>query len=204
MSILEPDRTGIREAADTIRSGYIIGFPTETFYGLGADPFNPKVLKELIKLKKRPAGKPISILIPDIGKLSLVAKDISPLGMRLINAFWPGPLTLVFKAIDSLPEILTGGTGKIGVRVSSHPVAAKLLEYLNTPVTATSANLSGDKEPLTAQEVDNVFGNSIAFTLNGGKLSGKKGSTVIDTTGNGFDVLRKGEISLEEIRMSLK
>lgn len=203
MSVLRADWVGIREAVDAIRNGYIVAYPTETFYGLGADPFNERAIERLFELKGRSEDKPIPLLIPYVEMLKVVAKEVPPMGERLVKAFWPGPLTLVFKTYPSLPDALTGGTGKIGVRVSSNPIAQRLVEYLNAPLTTTSANPSGKKGPITPDEVKAYFGDKVAIILDGGKLSGKKGSTVVDVTGVDIEVIRKGEIAVEDIKAKL-
>ena len=204
MSILRADWISLREAVDTIRKGYIVAYPTETFYGLGVDPFNRKALERLFALKGRERGKPVPVLVPDLETLEWIVEEIPKTGRRLIDRFWPGPLTIVFKARPEVPDLLTGGTGKIGVRISSHPVAAKLLEYLDGPLTTTSANPSGKGSPLTAGEVEDYFGEKVAIIIDGGRLKGRKGSTVVDVTGGGLTTIREGEISVEELRRSLE
>lgn len=204
MSILRADWISLREAVDTIRKGYIVAYPTETFYGLGVDPFNRKALERLFALKGRERGKPVPVLVPDLETLEWIVEEIPKTGRRLIDRFWPGPLTIVFKARPEVPDLLTVGTGKIGVRISSHPVAAKLLEYLDGPLTTTSANPSGKGSPLTAGEVEDYFGEKVAIIIDGGRLKGRKGSTVVDVTGGGLTTIREGEISVEELRRSLE
>ncbi len=204
MSILRADWISLREAVDTIRKGYIVAYPTETFYGLGVDPFNRKALERLFALKGRERGKPVPVLVPDLETLEWIVEEIPKTGRRLIDRFWPGPLTIVFKARPEVPDLLTGGTGKIGVRISSHPVAAKLLEYLDGPLTTTSANPSGKGSPLTAGEVEDYFGEKVAIIIDGGRLKGRKGSTVVDVTGGGLTTIREGEIPVEELRRSLE
>ena len=148
--------------------------------------------------------KPVSILIKDKKMLLTVVEEISPLAEKLIKKFWPGPLTIIFKAKKSIPSILTGGTGKIGVRISNNPIAQKLLEEIDSPITTTSANPSGEKSPVTANKVMGYFGNKIDLILDGGMLYGKLGSTVVDVTEGELIVIREGEISVEAISAYLK
>lgn len=204
MSVLKADWIGLREAVDAIRHGYIVAYPTETFYGLGGDPFDEKAMEELLRLKGREKGRPLPLLVPDIETLEGIVEEIPPLGYRLIEKFWPGPLTIVFKAVPEVPELVTGGTGKVGVRISSNPVAARLVEYLDAPLTTTSANPSGRKSPLTADEVRAYFDDRLAVIIDGGRLQGRKGSTVIDITEGEIKVIREGEIPLDEIKDTLK
>ncbi len=200
MSILKGDWIGLREAVDAIRRGYIVAYPTETFYGLGVDPFNEEAVERLFELKGREKGNPIPLLVPDLETLQAIVEEIPPIGEELIERFWPGPLTIVFRARPEIPDIVTGGTGKIGVRISSNPVAARLVEYLDAPLTTTSANPSSHKSPTTVEEVRAYFDERIAVIIDGGKLKGQKGSTVVDVTEGEIRVIREGEIPLEELK----
>ena len=196
--------SGWKRVRDIFKKSGMIAYPTETFYGLGVDPFNEIAIKKLFALKGRDFDKPVSILIKDKKMLLTVVEEISPLAEILIKKFWPGPLTIIFKAKKSIPSILTGGTGKIGVRISNNPIAQKLLEEIDSPITTTSANPSGEKSPVTANKVMGYFGNKIDLILDGGMLYGKLGSTVVDVTEGELIVIREGEISVEAISAYLK
>jgi|SRR3972149_2599708 len=196
--------SGWKRVRDIFKKSGMIAYPTETFYGLGVDPFNEIAIKKLFALKGREFDKPVSILIKDKKMLLTVVEEISPLAEKLIKKFWPGPLTIIFKAKKSIPSILTGGTGKIGVRISNNPIAQKLLEEIDSPITTTSANPSGEKSPVTANKVMGYFGNKIDLILDGGMLYGKLGSTVVDVTEGELIVIREGEISVEAISAYLK
>ena len=189
-----PQTSALEEAADILRKGGIIVYPTETFYGLGSDAFNEDAIKKLYQIKGRDLNKPISILIRDQEMLKQVANSIPPVAERLMQELWPGPLTLIFKCRDQLPSYLTGGTGKVGVRISSQLTAQRLLEILELPITATSANLSGGKSPITAQEILGSSANGIDLILDGGKLPGQLGSTIVDLTISPPKIVREGEI----------
>ena len=193
-----------KQVRDIFKKGGMIAYPTETFYGLGVDPFNEIAIKKLFELKGRDPDKPVSILIKDKKMLLTVVEEISPLAEILMKKFWPGPLTIIFKAKKSIPSILTGGTGKIGVRISSNPITQKLLENVDSPITTTSANPSDKKSPITAKEVMDYFGDKIDLILDGGMLYGKLGSTVVDVTEGELIVIREGEISVEAISAYLK
>ena len=136
-----------------IKEGGVVAFPTETYYGLAVDPFNREALKRLFQVKKRSFDKPILTLVENVGQLSLLAREIPALYRPLIDEFWPGPLTLLFPALDRLPSLLTAGSGDIGARISSHPVARSLVRACGFPVTATSANISGHPAVCRATDI---------------------------------------------------
>lgn len=184
-----------------MRKGGVVAYPTETFYGLGVDPFNEEAVEKLVKLKARPASKPISIIIKDVSVLKDVAREVPPIAGRLMERFWPGPLTIVFKAKDGLPVALTGESGTIGVRVSANPTAGRLAAALSGAITATSANPSDSVPPVTALEVLGYFEGEIDALIDGGRLPGKNASTIVDVTGGGgrVEVLRAGAIPKAEI-----
>lgn len=192
------------DAASAFRRGGIIAYPTETFYGLGVDPFNKDAIASLFKLKGRSEASPVSIIIKDNEYLDKVAEEVPPVGKKLIEKFWPGPLTIIFKAKSSIPPELISHTGKIGVRVSSNPVCRKLVETIGSAITATSANPSGERPPVEAKEVLDYFNGSIDILIDGGKLAGRSGSTIVDITGKKAEIIREGEIPSEEILKEIR
>ncbi len=187
------------EAARILRQGGVIAYPTETFYGLGVDALNAEAVERLVELKGRPAGMPISIIIKDACVLRTVASVVPPMATGLIKRFWPGPLTIVFKAVDGLPAPLTGPGSTIGVRVSADPTAGRLAAELSAPLTATSANPSGAEPPTTPEEVLSYFDGKLDAIIDGGKLPGKLASTVVDVTGPELKILRAGVIPPDEL-----
>ncbi|MBI3754475.1 MAG: threonylcarbamoyl-AMP synthase [Deltaproteobacteria bacterium] len=189
---------------DIFKKGGIIAYPTETFYGLGVDPFNKTAVKKLFELKGREPDKPISILVKDKNMLLAVVEEIPPAAEKLIKKFWPGPLTIIFKAKKTIPSVLTGDTGKIAVRISCSPITQKLLEIIDSPITTTSANPSGKKSPVTAKEVQDYFGDKIDLLIDGGALSGKLGSTIVDATKRELKVVREGEIPAQDVFEAIK
>lgn len=189
----------LNEVKETLVRGKVIAYPTETFYGLGVDVFNEGAVKRVFELKGREEGKPIPILVKDREMLLEVVEAIPPLAEDLIKGFWPGPLTIVFNARPNLPAILTGGTGKVGVRVSSNPTAQRIVETFGKPLTTTSANPSGQRPPTTVQEVVDYFRGRIDLIIDGGPLPGRLGSTVVDVTGEGLVIMREGEVPQEEL-----
>jgi len=197
--ILKSDPRGIKKAAQIILRGGIIAFPTETFYGLAADALNEAALKKIFRVKKREEGKPLLLLIADKSWLKALVQNISPLAERLMDRFWPGPLTLVFNASPQLSPLLTADTGKIGVRLSPHPVTQALVQAVGRAITGTSANLSGQPGTLTAREVFQSLGESLDAVLDGGKTAGGPGSTILDVSDPSPQIIREGMISRNEL-----
>ncbi len=185
------------ELKEVFKKGGIIAYPTETFYGLGADPFNEDALERLFELKGRPRGKPILVVIREVSELTLLAADIPDVATSLIKRYWPGPLTLVFRAKEGLSELLTGGTGKIGVRLSSSPVTQRLLEILRSPLTSTSANPSGMSPARDYKEVLEYFGDAVDVVIKAERLTADQPSTVVDVTAEKPVVIREGVIKIE-------
>jgi L-threonylcarbamoyladenylate synthase len=189
----------IIRAAEAIRKGGVVAFPTETYYGLAVDPLNGKALQKLFKIKDRPALKPVLLLIADRSQLERVTTSVPELAERLMDRFWPGPLTLVLPARPELSFLVTGNTGTVGVRLSPHPVAADLLKACGIPLTATSANRSGEAPAVTAEDVGAIFGSQIDFVLDGGKTPGKLGSTLVGFKEKNVQCIREGCIPFQDI-----
>lgn len=192
----------LSKAVQIISQGGVVAFPTETYYGLGVDPFNPQALLKLFAIKKRSSSKPILTLITGQEQLSLLTSEIPSLFQPLFS-LWPAPLTLVFKALPALPSTLTGGTGTVAVRVSPHPLAMALVQACHQPLTATSANISGKPPAVTADEVRMYFGESVDLVIDGGRTQGGKPSTLVGIDNDMLTVLREGVISLSEIESAV-
>jgi L-threonylcarbamoyladenylate synthase len=188
--------SSLDRAVAVIREGGIVAFPTETCYGLAVDPDNESGLKRLYRLKQRQPEKPILVLIESVAWLRFVAESVPRLYLPLMAKYWPGPLTLVFPAKRSLSLTLTGHTGTIGVRVSSHPLACSLVKKTARPVTATSANLSSRTPACSAGEVRDIFGDRVDFILDGGETVPGKPSTIIGIRNRKLTLLRKGPLNL--------
>jgi len=195
--------TPLAPAVEALKKGGVVAYPTETFYGLGADPFNPAAIERLFALKGRSAGNPISLIIADRSMLDSVAADVGPAASVLMDRFWPGPLTLVLKASAKVPPSLIAGTGKVGVRLSSHPMARALSAAFKSPITATSANPSGLRPPATARQALDYFNGSIDVLIDAGELKGRLGSTVVDVSGVEAVVLREGEVPSSDVFKAL-
>lgn len=194
-----PQEEVIQKACAILKKGGLVAFPTETFYGLGADALNDTALAKIFTIKRRPRHKPLLVIISQKAQLRSLVSEIPPLAEKLMEAFWPGPLTMIFKARSGLPALLTGGTDTVGVRMSSHPVARHLSAAFGFPLTATSANVSGGKNPLVAQDVCNQLGQEVDVVLDGGKTGGVKGSTIIDLTVLPPRIVREGDIPVDEV-----
>lgn len=190
-------------AVDALKRGEVIVFPTETFYGLGADAFNEAAVDRVFSLKGRQAENPIPVIVADEKMLEAVVAEIPLAANRLMERFWPGPLTLVLPAKKNLPALLLNRDGGIGVRISSHPLATRLARELGHPITATSANPSGREPSRTLEKARAYFSGQIEIFLDGGRLEGKKGSTVMDVSQDKIRIVREGEIPSEELKRIL-
>ena len=188
---------------ETLAKGGLIAYPTDTFYGLGADPFNAEAVSKIFKIKNRSACNPILVLVSSIGQLGWLTDNITPLAQTAMDAFWPGPLTLLFESLPNLPQALTGGTGKIGVRYPSSAFTKTLIDGIGHPLTASSANLSGGDNPETAQEVEQSLGCNLDLILDGGKTKGQQPSTVLDSTDSPPRIVREGAVPREKIESVL-
>lgn len=194
---------GLARACEILRAGGVVAYPTETYYGLAVDPFNPAALARLFALKGRSPDKPVLLIIDNSSQLSGLVSEIPPVFTIPMQQFWPGPLTLVFPGAVSLPEMLTGYRGTIGVRVSSHPVARELVRAFGLPVTATSANLSGYPPAITAGGVREQLGGKVDAVIDGGETPGGLGSTLLDCCEGKLRLLRDGAISFSRIKAAL-
>jgi len=184
-----------------VQAGGVLAIPTETYYGLGANPFDGAAVARLLSIKGRPDGKPILILIGDQAQLQDLVTDVSPAAQVLMEAFWPGPLTLVFSASTRLPKPVTAGTGTVGVRHTSHAALAELLRQTG-PLTGTSANRSGELPVQTAAEVERTIGTMVDVILDGGPTQGGLPSTVLSVC-DGVRMIREGPINRVMIQQAL-
>ncbi len=194
-----PEPQIIQRALTVIKRGGVIAFPTRCLYGLGADAFNAAAVGRVFEIKQRSSQKPISILIDRRIQLERLVSHVSTAASRIMDRFWPGRVTLVFEAADVVPRYLTAGTGKIGIRLPGHPVAAALVDSLGGLLTGTSANLSGRPGCGRIEDLDPRLVRQLDAVLDVGSLKGGTGSTVVDVTQDIPRVLREGEISEKEI-----
>ena len=200
--ILRADHpVALQHACDVLQHGGMVAFPTDTVYGLAVLPFKEEVIEQLFTAKGRNNTRAIAVLIGEMGQLKQVTPAVTPPLKRLMERFWPGPLTLILPKHSSLPDALSQNT-TIGVRIPNHPVALMLLKRIG-PLAVTSANLSGGENANTAQEVQIQLGGRIHLIIDGGRSPGGIPSTVVDCTTPELTILRPGPISLEDIRKVL-
>lgn len=198
----EPDK--IAEAVAILKGGGVIAYPTETFYGLGADARNETAVEKIFVMKERVFKNPVSVIIAEEGDLPPLVLEVPETAKVLMKTFWPGPLTLVFTASPVVSPLLTAGSGKIGVRVSSHPIAALLVQALGAPLTATSANRSGESENAAARGVVKSLGNLPDAIIDSDETPGHPGSTILDVTVFPPRILREGAISGQKIQSAIE
>ena len=194
-----PDQDAIGKAAALIKKGGLVVFPTSTFYGLGVRAFDTDGVERIYQVKERNPQKPLLILIGCLADLPRLVQSVPATATRLMEVFWPGHITLVFQAAAMLPPNLTGHTGKIGIRVAGHPVASALVKAVGSPITGTSANLSGKGGCSAVSDLHHKIMDQVDLVLDAGRLGGRKGSTVVDVTVAPPKIIREGVISNEKI-----
>ncbi len=199
----EASRKPVETIQSVLDSGGVIAFPTDTFYGLGADPFNPKAVSKIFRIKQRPADKPLLVLIHSQDQVDRLTDQITPLAKILMGNFWPGSLTLLFEAAAGLPGELTAGTGKVGIRLPAHQFTVQLLERLGRPLTAPSANISGQPAPKAIWELANTLGGDLDLIVDGGPTPGGPPSTILDATTNPPTLVREGAVSRRDLGLVL-
>jgi L-threonylcarbamoyladenylate synthase len=195
-----PDPSAVQEVVTILKAGGVVAYPTETFYGLGADADNAAAVEKIFRIKGRDFKKPVPVIIGNVKDLPRLADGIPPVARRLIEHFWPGGLTIIFSASNGVLPRLTAGTNKIGIRLTSNPVALLIARGLCGPITATSANLSGGRECSEAGEVMASLDGQIDAIVDGGKTPGETGSTIIDITVEPPAILREGVVPVHLIR----
>ena len=198
-----PDPELIKAAAGIIKQGGVVVFPTRCLYGLGADAMNPKAVERIIEIKQRPQDNPILVLIHSKKQLEMLVEKIPPNADLIMQGFWPGKVTLVFEARDVLPGLLTAQTGKIGVRLTGHPVAAAILQQIKGPLTGTSANVSGCPGCSSFTDMGSQITGQVDLVLDAGTLQGGVGSTVVDVTVEPPRIIREGQVTASQIMESI-
>lgn len=186
-----------------LQEGGVIVFPTDTVYGLGADAFNARAVERIYEAKNRPRYQQFPLLIASIEELATVAEPIAGIAWFLARRFWPGALTLVLSKKDSLPAHLVSAS-TIAIRVPNHPICLALMKGLGHPIIGTSANISGQPAPLTAEEVSQQLRQKVDLIINGGKCPGGRESTIVDVTCEPPKILRQGAIPPHEIDKACK
>ena len=196
-----PETSLIRYAADQIRAGEVLGMPTDTFYGLAADPFNLRAVDRVYEIKTRSRHKPLSLLIESVEQAEELALSLPEEFDQLARKFWPGPLTVIIRAGSRLPLKVTANTGNVALRVPNSKIALAVVQAAGIPITATSANLSGASECTTAEAVRDQLQDRISIIVDGGTSPREVASTIVDLTDSEarWRILREGAIPATEI-----
>jgi L-threonylcarbamoyladenylate synthase len=195
-----PQRDALEEAARWIARGRVIAIPTDTLYGLAADPFQPDAVRRVFAIKERPPDQPVPLIAADAAQVASTLGPLNPTALALAARYWPGPLTLIVEAPFSIARDVTAGTGTVGVRVPRHEVARAIVRMCGRPVTATSANLSGQSATDDPEVVEQTLGARIELLIDTGKTAGGPPSTIVDTTTATPRLVRAGAIAWDEIQ----
>ena len=194
-----PDEAALREAAQIIKNGGIAVYPTETVYGLAALHTSEKALDRLFTVKGRNEANPVLLLIESREQLDCLAEDVSPEALLLAQKWWPGPLTLLFKALPSLSPYLTGSDGKVACRISSDAVAQRLVHLVGSPITSTSANPAGGECASRIADIPDELLERVDVVLDAGPTPGGFASTLLDVSVRPFKIVREGAIPSEKL-----
>jgi L-threonylcarbamoyladenylate synthase len=186
----------IKIAAEVIKKGGLVAFPTETVYGLGADALNERAVLKIFEAKQRPPDNPLIVHVSSFDEIEMVSY-VNPTAKKLIEEFFPGPLAVIMKKKKIVPDVTTGGLDKVAVRMPDHRIALKLIEFSETPVAAPSANVSGKPSPTSAEHVIEDLANRVDIILDGGETSIGLESTVVDTTTYPVKIIRPGAVTKE-------
>lgn len=197
--ILTADEKGLMRAAELIKSGETVAFPTETVYGLGADALNPAAVEKIFAAKGRPSDNPLIVHIADRKSLSEIVQNVPEKARLLMDSFWPGPLTIIMEKSDKIPLSVTAGLGTVGVRMPKSDTARRFIDFCGCPIAAPSANISGRPSPTTFKDTFEDMNNRAAAVIDGGNSSVGVESTVIDMTQELPAVLRPGGITVSQI-----
>ncbi len=198
-----PEASSLRYAADFISRGRVVGIPTDTFYGLAADPFNLAAVEEIYRVKGRPENRALPILVQSIEQAVILAREVPTGFLKLAVKFWPGALTLLVEASHRLPLKVTGNTGRVALRWPNSKVACALIDLLEGPVTGTSANLSGFPACSSAEQLVKQLGDRLPLVLDGGETGAALASTIVELHGDNWRIIREGIVAEAEIRAAL-
>ena len=193
----------INEAAEIIKQGKIVVFPTETVYGIGTNGLDEQAIKKLYEVKQRPFNKPISLLVSSMDMVNEIAKDITEVEYKIMEKFFPGPLTIILKKKDIVPDIVTAGQDTVGVRMPSGEIARKLVEMSGVPIATPSANITGEPSGTNLQEIKKKFEGKVDFFIDGGISELGLASTIVKVVDGKLQILRQGSITLEQIEKEI-
>jgi L-threonylcarbamoyladenylate synthase len=198
-----PDSTAIRYAADFIKRGQVVGVPTDTFYGLGADPFNLAAVEEIYRVKGRPENRALPILVSSIEQAATLSRDLPDNFLKLAQKLWPGALTIVVQASNRLPLKVTANKGRVALRWPNSRVACAIIEQVGSPITGTSANISGYPSCSNAQELVQQLGERLPLILDSGDTGARVSSTIVNLDGEDWKIVRPGQITEDQIEKVL-
>ena len=201
---INPEAEVLRYAADFLSRGSVIAIPTDTFYGLAADPFNLSAVDEIYRVKGRPEARALPILVTSIDQALVLSRGTSASFLRLAQAFWPGALTLVVNAAHRIPLKVTAGTGRIALRWPRSEVVKRLIEEFDGPVTGTSANISGFSSCASAAQVMKQLGSRVPLVLDAGETGATLPSTIVELNGDAWKIGREGAVPVEDIAKAMK
>ena len=200
----DKDYTKLDEPAIILRNGGVVVFPTETVYGIGANCFDIEAVKRIYKIKNRPFNKPINLLVSNIDMINQVAKDITELEYAIIKKFFPGPLTIILKKKDIVPNIVTANGDTVGVRMPANEIALKLIEKAGVPLATPSANISGRPSGINIDDIMNDFKDKVNYFIDDGPSKIGYASTIVQVIDGVPHILRQGSITEEEIKSVCK
>lgn len=195
----ETDYTKLKETTKIIKNGGIVIFPTETVYGIGANGLDANAVKKLYDIKQRPINKPISLLVSNMDMINKIAKDITKTEYKLMEKFFPGPLTIILKKKEIIPDIVTANQDTVGIRMPNGDVAKKLIEYSNVPIATPSANISGKPSGTNIKDIFNDFNKKVDYFIDGGESNLGIASTIVKVIDEVPHILRQGSITKEQI-----
>jgi len=203
VSTESPEPNIIRYAAELIARGRVVGLPTDTFYGLAADPFNLAAVEEIYRVKGRPENRALPILVSSLEQAITLTRDLPEDFLNLAQKFWPGALTLVVDASHRLPLKVTANKGRVALRWPDSPVACAVIQHLGSPITGTSANISGCPSCSTAEELMKQLGARLPLILDSGDTGAALSSTIVEVEQEGWRIVREGAVSEQEIQEAL-
>jgi tRNA threonylcarbamoyl adenosine modification protein (Sua5/YciO/YrdC/YwlC family) len=201
----QPEAKLVSYAAERLRQGQVLGMPTDTFYGLAADPVNLRAVERIYEIKSRSRHKPLSLLVESVDQAVDLSRNVPQVFHELARKYWPGPLTMIVKASSRLPLKVTANTGNVALRVPAAAIPVAIIREIGFPVTATSANLLGSAECTTAECVRDQMGERLSMIVNGGPTQRDVPTSIVDLSGNPtqWQIIREGAIPAEEISQIL-
>ena len=198
------DELTLKKVGQTIKNGGLAIFPTETVYGIGTNGLNKTAIENLYSVKQRPLNKPISLLVSSMDMINEIACEISDIEYKLIEAFFPGPFTIILKKKDNIPDILTAGNNTVGVRMPNCEITQKLIEYADCPIAAPSANITGKPSGIKVADFVQDFYDKVDYIIHNGDAKIGLASTIVQVTDGVPHILREGSITKEQILQVLQ